>query len=76
LSRLIEKFGLPVRLPQNSRPDKILKIMGFDKKNERGVVHYTLPSSIGEMKKLKGKYGLTVDMSIAKKALEELAGND
>ena len=76
LSRLIEKFGLPVRLPQNSRPDKILKIMGFDKKNERGVVHYTLPSSIGEMKKLKGKYGLPVDMSIAKKALEELAGND
>lgn len=73
LSRLIRRFGLPTKLPSESPPEEIMKAMGMDKKNEKGKVHYTLPSGIGEMKRIHGKYAIPVNVSLVEGALRELA---
>ncbi len=69
---LLERFGLPVELPKGLSPGKIIEVMGFDKKNEKGIIHFTLPSAMGEMKENKGQYGLQVNMDEVEKALDEL----
>lgn len=71
LLRLIRKFGLPANLPRNLSPEKIIKVMGLDKKNEGGKVHFSLPRKIGEMKKIHGKYGLPLNMALVESVLRE-----
>lgn len=75
LYKLLRKFGLPTKFPSKTPPERIVAAMGLDKKNEKGRVHYTLPSGIGEMKRVHGKYGIPVNMSIVEGALKQLARN-
>lgn len=75
LYKLLRKFGLPTKFPSKTPPERIVAVMGLDKKNEKGRVHYTLPSGIGEMKRVHGKYGIPVNMPLVEEALKELARN-
>ena len=46
LSRLLERFGLPVAI-SGLDPDRLLDAMGRDKKNQRGKVRFVLPRALG-----------------------------
>ncbi len=59
-NRLLEGFGLPTALP-NYSATKIIAIMRHDKKSEKGKLVFVLPSSIGKMKTINGKYAIQVD---------------
>lgn len=45
---LLEKIGLPTRLPRTYTPDAIIRAMGRDKKNSGGAINLVLPVRIGE----------------------------
>ena len=44
---LLARFGLPTRLPQNFPRKKILDAVKFDKKFEKGKIHFVVTSRIG-----------------------------
>ena len=70
---LIREFGLPTNLPRNLPREKIIEVMGLDKKNEGGKVHFALPRKIGEMKTIHGKYGIPVNMVLVEEVLRDLS---
>lgn len=41
--------GLPTRLPPGVAPDRVLELMGSDKKRRRGALEYALPRRVGAM---------------------------
>lgn len=49
LQALLEKVGLPVRIPCGITRDRILAAAAADKKSRQGRVRCTLPARIGEM---------------------------
>lgn len=49
VARVLERFGLPLRLPDNLGPEAVLDAMAADKKNRFGAVHFAFPRSIGSM---------------------------
>ena len=44
---LLQRFGLPVRLPDDFPRQKILDALKFDKKFERGEIRFVLTPKIG-----------------------------
>ena len=48
LSRLLERFGLPVAI-SGLDPDRLLDAMGTDKKNQRGQIRFVLPRALGQV---------------------------
>ena len=46
---LLERVGLPVRLPQSVPADEILRRMAFDKKVEGGRMRLVLPRAVGSV---------------------------
>jgi 3-dehydroquinate synthase len=48
LSRLLERFGLPVAI-SGLDPDRLIDAMGRDKKNQRGKVRFVLPRALGHV---------------------------
>jgi 3-dehydroquinate synthase len=48
LTRLLERFGLPVAAPALD-PDSLLAAMRRDKKNRAGKLRFVLPRSIGQV---------------------------
>ena len=46
---LLQRLGLPVRLPNSPPVSRILEAMGRDKKNRMTRIHFTLPSAIGHI---------------------------
>ena len=49
VGRVLERFGLPVRLPDDLAPQAVLDNMASDKKNRSGVIHFAFPRSVGSM---------------------------
>ena len=49
VARLLERFGLPLRLPADLPPDAVLDAMAGDKKNRSGAIHFSLPRTVGVM---------------------------
>ena len=49
VSSLLERFGLPVRLPMRVSEDALLSAMAHDKKNRMAHIRFALPSAIGCM---------------------------
>ena len=47
--RLLERFNLPVALPDDARGDALLAAMRHDKKRRGDDLHFALPRRIGEM---------------------------
>lgn len=49
VGRVLERFGLPLRLPAGLAPQAVLDAMAGDKKNRSGALHFALPKAIGTM---------------------------
>jgi 3-dehydroquinate synthase len=48
--RLLERFGLPVRLDAPPDPARVLDLMRHDKKSEAGRLRFVLPEAIGAVR--------------------------
>ncbi|MBA3319218.1 MAG: 3-dehydroquinate synthase [Gemmatimonadales bacterium] len=46
---LLERLGLPTRVPEPVGPDRLLAAMGRDKKNRGGGIRFALPRAVGRM---------------------------
>ncbi len=58
IAGLLDRLGLPTRLPENISPGRLLEVARRDKKSERGEIRYALPRKIGRMARLRGRYAL------------------
>ncbi|MCH7586906.1 MAG: 3-dehydroquinate synthase [Chloroflexi bacterium] len=50
LRKILVRIGLPVEIPPSLDRTRLLKTMQFDKKRQSGVLRFSLPISIGEVK--------------------------
>ena len=44
------ELGLPVQIPPDLSPDDIIHTVQYDKKMHSGIIHFTLPVNIGEVR--------------------------
>jgi 3-dehydroquinate synthase len=65
---LIQRAGLPARIPCGMRTGDIMSLMLHDKKAEKGIVTFALPDRIGSC-----SHGVTADEQTLRTALEESA---
>jgi 3-dehydroquinate synthetase len=49
VASLLERLGLPIRLPVPVPPERLLAAMASDKKNRVREVRFALPTSLGGM---------------------------
>jgi 3-dehydroquinate synthase len=70
----LERLELPTRVPRNLPTDRILALMRTDKKAREGLVEYALPRRIGEMAGAAQQYGIPLEDSVVRSALD--AGRD
>ncbi len=56
--------GLPVEIPFDIKPEKLISSMKIDKKSRGGVIEMCLPEAIGKIYKIDGKYSLKIDDKI------------
>ena len=49
IGRLLERYGLPLELPESATPDALLATMQLDKKARAGTVRFALPEAVGRM---------------------------
>lgn len=56
---LLQIFGLPTDMPDVDQ-DKLIRVMRTDKKAEMGKILFVLPSGIGEMATIDGRYKIPV----------------
>lgn len=49
IARVLERFGLPLRLPSDLDPQSVLEAMAGDKKNQSGMIHFSFPRTVGAM---------------------------
>jgi 3-dehydroquinate synthase len=47
IGRLLERAGLPVRLPPESVPSRVIQLAVTDKKSRRGRIEFVLPERVG-----------------------------
>ena len=55
------KAGLPVEIPFDIDPEKLISSMRIDKKSRGGVIEMCLPEAIGKIYRIDGKYALKID---------------
>ena len=49
VAKVLERFGLPLRLPADLSPPAVLEAMARDKKNRAGEIHFSFPKAVGAM---------------------------
>ena len=49
IRRLLERYDLPLELPESATPDELLATMQLDKKARAGTVRFALPEVVGRM---------------------------
>ena len=49
ITRLLERYGLPLELPDGATVDGLVAAMQVDKKARDGVVQFALPAAVGRM---------------------------
>ena len=49
IRRLLERYDLPLELPESATPDQLLATMQLDKKARAGTVRFALPEVVGRM---------------------------
>ena len=69
MKQLFIKAGLPVELPLEIDPEKLITAMKIDKKSRGGVIEMSLPESIGKIYRIDGKYAVKIDDEIIKQIL-------
>jgi len=71
LEQLLEKAGLPTRIPLDIPDKEIRKTAAFDKKSVKGRAGYSLPTRIGGMRQSKdGSYITFVENDVVDRALD------
>jgi 3-dehydroquinate synthase len=76
IETILERLGLPVRLPAGSdqmQPWKIVEAARLDKKGRAGRIVYVLPSSVGEMARGPDGYGIPLEDVLAAEILKDMA---
>jgi 3-dehydroquinate synthetase len=68
-NELLQRLGLPIKIPEFMRNEDIMKITTTDKKAKNGRARYTLPLRLGEMNPFEGAYVTYVDNDIVIAAL-------
>lgn len=71
IKECISGFGLPIKIPENLRADKIIEAMGLDKKSRQGKVKFVLLETIGKVHVDKGNYSVSIEEDILLKALHQ-----
>lgn len=56
VARVLERFGLPLRLPDDLSPQAVLEAMAHDKKNRSGTIRFSFPKAIGQMQGTGGDW--------------------
>lgn len=56
--------GLPVEIPFDIDPEKLISSMKIDKKSRAGVIEMSLPEAIGKIYRIDGKYAVKIDDEI------------
>lgn len=69
--KLLERAGLPVRIPDNISNEAIILKTSIDKKAQKGTARYCLPAIIGKMHEFDGMYATNVNEKFVLKALDE-----
>jgi len=49
IRRVLERYGLPLELPETATADALMAAMQLDKKSREGTVRFALPQTIGRM---------------------------
>lgn len=67
---ILEKAGLPVKIPKEIKKEDIIKQLSYDKKYGYGGKEFILLDYIGRMARVEGKYGIRVKQEIVEKAVD------
>jgi 3-dehydroquinate synthase len=67
---VLEKLGVPVKLPPNLAEEKIIDVMRHDKKAVDQWPRFVLLDRIGQVHRENGQYAVPVSREIVEKALE------
>ena len=59
--RLLQGYGLPIRIPPSLNPGPLLTLMQSDKKTEGGKITMALPEAIGRVSVIKGISPLLIE---------------
>ncbi len=69
--KIFKGMGLSTLVPKKMETEEILRLIRLDKKARLGKAEFALPATIGEMKKVDGKYGIKVLEETVKQAIKE-----
>jgi 3-dehydroquinate synthase len=69
ITRLLERLGLPTRLPGGVTPARLLAAARGDKKARGGALRYALPRRIGTMARRAGRFAMQLPDSLVLAAL-------
>lgn len=69
LIKLINKAGLPTKVPDYMKTEQIIDSMKLDKKSRSGQIEMVLPNKIGDMAQVEDGYGIKIEESIIEKVL-------
>lgn len=72
IRKILEKLGVPVRLPRDLGEDEIIDLIKRDKKSVNKWPKFVLISRIGQIYCQNGQWAVDVDRSIVEKALRDL----
>ena len=74
LRRLLERYNLPLELPQSATADALLAAMQLDKKAREGTVRFALPQAIGRMYADGKSWTVAAPESVVREVLGGRAG--
>lgn len=63
---LVERYGLPVKMPEKIRPEEVISAMEVDKKARSGDIRFVLPESVGRVKIVD-----TIDRKVITEVLQD-----
>ncbi|GEM_PF-744053 len=70
--KILERQGLPIRIPQTLKVEDILRVLSYDKKERAGRVPFILLEDIESMKKDHGNYLIPVKEDLIRKVLGKM----
>ncbi|MCL5278294.1 MAG: 3-dehydroquinate synthase [Planctomycetes bacterium] len=71
---VLEKLGVPVKLPPNLAEDRLMDVMKHDKKAVDRWPRFVLLDRLGQVHQKDGQYAVPVSREIVEKVLEKLEG--
>ena len=72
IRRVLEKLGVPVKLPANLAEDRLMDVMKHDKKAVDQWPRFVLLDRLGQVHRENGQYAVPVDREVIEKVLKKL----